>query len=214
VPAVCGRDVTMARRPNPAKIEPVVTSKCASGRPLLTGSAPQTEFRATHSKQTTEKFLTGARTHISIFNFSSFVTQNLVQLIQRRRYLTNPGRSSDRASHHISNRHWPANRSHRKQTIKPHLTETRISHPGLRNRISTRFWPKSRSNRKQTSKPFLPGATTLLSRVCRDAVISLSRAKLRKAPCWRLKRCCSQSPRRDTMVVQTITRLSPGGSPL
>ena len=30
--------------------------------PFLTGSASQTEFAATHSKQTTEKFLTGART--------------------------------------------------------------------------------------------------------------------------------------------------------
>jgi pimeloyl-ACP methyl ester carboxylesterase len=83
VPEVCGRDVTMARRPNPAKIEPVVTSKCTSGRPLLIDSALQTEFRATHSKQTTEKFLTGARTHISVFNFSPFTTQNPAQLIQR-----------------------------------------------------------------------------------------------------------------------------------
>ena len=82
MPEVFGRDVTMARRQKPAKFEPVVTSKCTSGRPLLTGTAPQTEFRATHSKQTTEKFLTGARTHISIFNFSPFPTQNSGQLIQ------------------------------------------------------------------------------------------------------------------------------------
>jgi hypothetical protein len=33
-------------------------------RPLLTGSALQTEFGLTYRKQTTEKFLTGARTHI------------------------------------------------------------------------------------------------------------------------------------------------------
>ena len=33
-------------------------------RPFLTGSAPQTEFDVTHRKQTTEKFLTGARMHI------------------------------------------------------------------------------------------------------------------------------------------------------
>ena len=32
--------------------------------PVLTGSAPQTEIDVTCSKQTTEKFLTGARTHI------------------------------------------------------------------------------------------------------------------------------------------------------
>jgi len=33
-------------------------------RPLLTGSALQREFDLTYRKQTTEKFLTGARTHI------------------------------------------------------------------------------------------------------------------------------------------------------
>jgi hypothetical protein len=32
--------------------------------PFLTGSAPQTEFALTHSKQTLEKILTGARIHI------------------------------------------------------------------------------------------------------------------------------------------------------
>jgi hypothetical protein len=36
-------------------------------RPLLIDSALQTEFDVTYSKQTTEKFLTGARTHISDF---------------------------------------------------------------------------------------------------------------------------------------------------
>ena len=81
--AVRGREVTMARHPNPAKIEPVVTSKCTSGRPLLTGTALQTEFVLTHSKQMPNKFLTGARTHIRIFNFSPFPTQNPAQLIQR-----------------------------------------------------------------------------------------------------------------------------------
>jgi len=92
VSAVRGREVTMARRPSPAKIDPVVTSKCTSGRPLLTESAPQTEFKATHSKQTPKKFLTGARTHISIFNFSRFPTQNLAQLIHRHRSLIRPER--------------------------------------------------------------------------------------------------------------------------
>src|ERR1700733_15576456 len=33
-------------------------------RPFLTGSAPQTEINVTHSKQTTENFLTGSRTAI------------------------------------------------------------------------------------------------------------------------------------------------------
>ena len=144
MPAVRGRDVTMARRPKPAKIEPVVTSECASGRPLLIDSALPTEFRATHSKQTTEKFLTGARTHISIFNFSSFTAQNLVQLIQRHSYSTNP-RSSTRVR--SSNRNRPRNRNRRKQAIKAPLTETRISHPEPRNRISTRFCTKYRKRR-------------------------------------------------------------------
>jgi len=52
-------------------------------RPLLTGTAPQTEFSATYSKQTMEKFLTGARTHIRIFQICQLRTQNLAQLIQR-----------------------------------------------------------------------------------------------------------------------------------
>src|ERR1700734_4392240 len=89
MPAACGRDVTMARPPS-AKIDPVVTSKCTSGRPLLIDSALPTEFRVTHSKQTTEKFLTGARTHISIFNFSPFTTQNPTQLIQLLRARPEP----------------------------------------------------------------------------------------------------------------------------
>jgi 2-keto-4-pentenoate hydratase len=103
VPAVRRRERTIARRSQPPrrtstrepgscphrlaqiahKNEPVVTSNCASGRPLLIDSAPQTEFVLTHSKQTTEKFLTGARTHIRIFSFWTFTTQIPSQLIQR-----------------------------------------------------------------------------------------------------------------------------------
>jgi hypothetical protein len=41
----------------------VVIQLCA---PFLTGSDPQTEIDVTPSKQTTEKFLTGARMHISV----------------------------------------------------------------------------------------------------------------------------------------------------
>ena len=41
-------------------------------RPFLTGSASQTECDVTHSKQTMGKFLTGARTHIRVFQFSPF----------------------------------------------------------------------------------------------------------------------------------------------
>ena len=42
----------------------VANSVCP--RPFLTGSAPQTELTVTHSKQTLEKILTGARTHIKL----------------------------------------------------------------------------------------------------------------------------------------------------
>jgi hypothetical protein len=62
--------------------EPVVTSKYPSGRPLLTDTAPQTEFVLTCSKQTAEKFLTEARTHIKLFEFLPFPTQISGQLIQ------------------------------------------------------------------------------------------------------------------------------------
>jgi len=84
--------------------EPVVTSISASGRPLLTGTALQTEFLATHSKQTTEKILTGTRTHIRIFSFRPFTTQNLAQLIQRHRCLINLDRSDGPAFPRIANR--------------------------------------------------------------------------------------------------------------
>jgi hypothetical protein len=45
---------------------PLATRHCSVNwsRPLLTGSALQTEFGLTYRKQTTEKILTGARTHI------------------------------------------------------------------------------------------------------------------------------------------------------
>jgi hypothetical protein len=49
-----------------ANHSPLVTSH----RPFLTGSAPQTESDVTHSKQTLEKILTGARTAIKEFGFS------------------------------------------------------------------------------------------------------------------------------------------------
>jgi hypothetical protein len=84
--------------------EPVVTSKCASGRPLLTDSAPPAEFVLTHSKQTTKRILTEARTHIRILNFWPFPTQNLAQLIHHLRYLINSDRSDGPAFPRIANR--------------------------------------------------------------------------------------------------------------
>jgi hypothetical protein len=47
---------------------------------FLTGSALQTEFAVTHSKQTTQEFLTGARTHIRIFEILQISAQNLAAL--------------------------------------------------------------------------------------------------------------------------------------
>ena len=49
---------------------------CKWPRPLLTESARQTEFDLSHSKQRTGKFLTEARTHISVFQFSPKSAQN------------------------------------------------------------------------------------------------------------------------------------------
>jgi hypothetical protein len=49
-------------------------SPCTS--PFLTGSAPQTEFPVTHSKQTTDEILTGARTHIKTFEILQISAQN------------------------------------------------------------------------------------------------------------------------------------------
>ena len=52
-------------------------------RPFLTGSAPQTELTVTHSQQTLEKILTGARMHINEFANPHFsAPENL--LLHRR----------------------------------------------------------------------------------------------------------------------------------
>src|SRR6202034_1870158 len=81
----------MARRSQPprrmpkslTKMSQLSLPKCKWSRPLLTGTAPQTEFALTRSKQTTEKILTGARTHIRICKFWQLSAQNFGQLIQR-----------------------------------------------------------------------------------------------------------------------------------
>jgi len=51
--------------PREGRVE--VSIESPSGRPLLTGSAPQSESRPTPTKQRRRKFLTGARTHIRLF---------------------------------------------------------------------------------------------------------------------------------------------------
>jgi len=161
VPAVSGRDVTMARPPKPAKTEPVVTSKCTSGRPLLTDSAPQTEFNASHSKQTTKKFLTGARTHIRIFNFSPFTTQNLTQLIQPHRVLIRRKRVHTKYSNRVNSLH---SRRFTRASLRFH------ARPAPKIVPSAELLPGSAQNiendvtsTKQTTEDFLPGATTTSS---------------------------------------------------
>jgi hypothetical protein len=59
---------------------------CPAFRPFLTGSAPQTEFGVTHSKQRTEKFLTGARMHIKGSAISTPKTQKLARVKLRNRH--------------------------------------------------------------------------------------------------------------------------------
>jgi hypothetical protein len=51
--------------PREGRVE--VSIESPSGRPLLTGSAPQSESRPTPTKQRKRKFLTEARTHIRLF---------------------------------------------------------------------------------------------------------------------------------------------------
>jgi hypothetical protein len=57
-------------------------------RPFLTGSAPQTEFDVTRSKQTPENFLTGSRTAIKLFKFCTARTQNLAEVNRCKRRVT------------------------------------------------------------------------------------------------------------------------------
>jgi len=72
-----GRRITGARAPAWQGVLSLLTPSLSVGgfryqslnispgfRPFLTGSAPQTEFDVTYSKQTLKKILTGARTHI------------------------------------------------------------------------------------------------------------------------------------------------------
>ncbi len=162
MPAVRGRDVTVARHPNPAKIEPVVTSKCTSGRPLLIDSAPPIEFRATHSKQTKKKFLTGARTHIRIFSFSPSTTQNPAQLIHRRQRIPNkipktvPPENAT-VSLYLSRRFTRASlRFHALPAPKPAPSAPFL--PGSAQNVESDV-----TSTKQTTEDFLPGATTTCS---------------------------------------------------
>jgi hypothetical protein len=96
---------------------------------FLTGSAPQTELAVTHSKQTTGKFLTGARTAFRRNTISTPQTQKLARVKQPTRrggrnrclshgfhtFLTETASQTEMAV------------TYRKQTTAHSLTETRIA---------------------------------------------------------------------------------------
>ena len=106
--AICGRRAVIGRRLAPLWRSSVRSFSQFSARqievgaPFLTGSAPQTEFDVTHSKQTPEKFLTGARTHIKDFKIR--------HVIRLSRALS---ASHDRAFEGISNRNCSTFRNRR-----------------------------------------------------------------------------------------------------
>jgi hypothetical protein len=222
VPAVRRRDVTMARRPKPArtshsplvtrrfsrlKIEPVVTSKCTSGRPLLIDSAPPIEFRVTHSKQTTEKFLTEARTHIRIFNFSPFTTQNptqLIQLLQR-----NPNKipktvppENATVSAFLSRRFTRASlRFHALPASKPVPSAPLL--PGSAQNVENDV-----TSTKQTTENSLPGATTTSSLSRKIAAFKTQN------PAQLIHHCGVKNLSRSVQVRRRQPFLIPGRAPL
>ena len=72
--------------PHAQQIAPADTAQ-PQFAPFLTGSAPQTEFDVTYSKQTLGKFLTGARTAIKIFKLCARRTQKLTRRGGYKRYM-------------------------------------------------------------------------------------------------------------------------------
>ena len=77
-----------------------------------------------YRKQTIKPCLTGARTHIRRFGFLALFADKFHASNRRRRLKTERFFQSGSTT---SNRNWPTNRSYRKQTTKPFLTETRIA---------------------------------------------------------------------------------------
>jgi hypothetical protein len=88
---------------------------------FLPGSAQNVEYDVTSRKQTVGKFLPGATTGPRGLRHGRSLLQKKgdpISLLLSRRFT--------RARCRISNRNWPKNRSHRKQTSRPRLTGTRI----------------------------------------------------------------------------------------
>jgi hypothetical protein len=77
-----------------------------------------------YRKQTIKPCLTGARMHIRHFRFLALFANRFHASNRRSRLKTERFFQSCWTT---SNRNWPTNRSSRKQTIKPFLTETRIA---------------------------------------------------------------------------------------
>ena len=143
---LCGRRAIAAR----GSRSPISVRK----RPFLTGSAPQTEFDVTRSKQTTEKFLTGARTHIRIFKSGTGRTQNLAQVNRRNRYLSHGSMSLEDSNSFLSRRFIRASFStnsrfgtNRNIVDQPLSLATSDSRRIADFTFSTRFCPISRKRR-------------------------------------------------------------------
>ena len=87
---------TLHQNAIPSFRHPAIPSSRASKNPsisprfsaFLTGSVPQTEIDLTHSKQTTENFLTGSKTAIKLFMFCTRPTRSLAQVNHRNRHVT------------------------------------------------------------------------------------------------------------------------------
>jgi hypothetical protein len=96
-------------------------SPCTS--PFLTGSWSQTEFPVTHSKQTTDEILTGARMHIRIFEILQISAQNLAALNPQ----SHARFANFRAVLTETEQHSEIVVTYSKQTTEEFLTETRIA---------------------------------------------------------------------------------------
>jgi hypothetical protein len=105
---------------------------------FLTGSASQTEFAVTHSKQKTGTFLTGARTAFKLFKIRQLRTQKparrggLARVRLSKRYVTRGFNTF--LTETASQTEMAA--SYRKKTTARFLTETRIAHYRLAAQLS------------------------------------------------------------------------------
>ena len=126
-------------------------TKCKWSRPLLIDSDPPTEFDATYSKQTTEKFLTEARTHISDFRKSP----NSSFVLSRRKSSKTLCRESAKRPP-ISQLLAAPPRPFLPKIPAPTIAFLPGSDQNIENDVTSR---------KQRTENFLPGATTTHCRI-------------------------------------------------